>query len=388
MTLAYTPTAGPEAGRIVTAFGIIGMQDSAGSRRGKWLVESLLTATDDDAQGLERLIRGMPKVELHLHLEGTLEPDLVFALAQYNRITIPFSGVEELRSAYEFDDLQSFLDLYYQGAAVLLTKRDFFEMTRAYLQRAHRDLVRHAEVFFDPQTHTARGVPFADVITGIHGALQEAERELGLTSRLIMCFLRDRTIASAEETLDQALPFRGWLTAVGLDSAEVGNPPERFAAVFARARAAGLLAVAHAGEEGPPAYIRQALDLLHVARIDHGVRCLEDPGLVERLVAERMPLTVCPLSNVRLRVFPTLEHHNLRLMLERGLRVTVNSDDPAYFGGYITDNLLAVQRALGLNRSHLLALAGNAVEAAFVDEGRRQELRAELETYAAETRER
>lgn len=361
------------------------MQDSAGSRRGGWLVESLLTATEGDAQGLEQLIRGMPKVELHLHLEGTLEPDLLFALADRNRITIPFSGVEELRSAYEFDDLQSFLDLYYQGAAVLLTERDFFEVTRAYLRRAHGDLVRHAEVFFDPQTHTARGVPFADVITGIRGALEEAERELGLTSRLIMCFLRDRPVASAEETLDQALPFRAWLTAVGLDSAEIGNPPERFAAVFARARAAGLLAVAHAGEEGPPEYIRQALDLLHVARIDHGVRCLEDPGLVERLVAEQTPLTVCPLSNVRLRVFPTLGQHNLRLMLERGLRVTVNSDDPAYFGGYLTDNFLAVQQALGLDRSQLFTLAANAVEAAFIDEGRRQELRAELEAYATET---
>lgn len=344
-----------------------------------------MTATEDNAEGLERLIRGMPKVELHVHLEGTLEPDLVFALADRNQITLPFSGVDELRSAYEFNNLQSFLDLYYQGASVLVTEQDFFEMTQAYLQRAHRDLVRHAEVFFDPQTHTSRGVPFADVITGIHRALEEAERELGLTSRLIMCFLRDRTIESAEETLDQALPFRGWLTAVGLDSAEVGNPPERFAAVFAQARAAGLLAVAHAGEEGPPEYIRQSLDLLHVARIDHGVRCLEDPGLAEYLVAERVPLTVCPLSNVRLRVFPTLEQHNLRLMLERGLRVTVNSDDPAYFGGYLTDNFIAVQRALGLESSHLLALARNAVEAAFIDDKRRQELRIELETYAADT---
>ena len=360
----------------------------AGSRPWGRVAESLLTATDGDDQGLERLIRGMPKVELHLHLEGTLEPDLVFALAERNRITLPFSDVEELRSAYEFDDLQSFLDLYYQGAAVLQTERDFYEMTRAYVTRAHGDHVRHAEVFFDPQTHTARGVPFAEVITGIRRALDEAERSLGVTSRLLMCFLRDRTVESAEETLDQALPFGGWLTAVGLDSAEVGNPPERFAPVFERARAAGLLAVAHAGEEGPPTYIRQALDLLHVARIDHGVRCLEDPGLVERLVAERMPLTVCPLSNVRLRVFPTLERHNLRRMLERGLAVTVNSDDPAYFGGYLTDNLLAAQRALGLDRGHLFALAGNAVEAAFVDEGRRRELRAELETYAAETRER
>jgi adenosine deaminase len=328
----------------------------------------------------------MPKVELHLHLEGTLEPDFLFVLAERNRIAMHFSGVEELRSAYEFNDLQSFLDLYYQGAAVLRTERDFFEVTRAYLRRAHGDLVRHTEVFFDPQTHTARGVPFAEVITGIRRALTEAEQELGMTSRLIMCFLRDRTIASAEETLDQALPFRGWLTAVGLDSAEVGHPPERFAAVFARARAAGLLAVAHAGEEGPPEYIRQALDLLHAARIDHGVRCLEDPELVERLVAEQIPLTVCPLSNVRLRVFPTLEQHTLRVMLERGLRVTVNSDDPAYFGGYLTDNFLAVQQALGLDSSHLFALAGNAVEAAFVDERRRRDLRAELQTYAAACR--
>jgi len=349
-------------------------------------VESLVTATDGDVKGLERLIRGMPKVELHVHLEGTLEPDLVKALAERNRVAIPFSGVEALRSAYEFVDLQHFLDLYYQDAAVLLTERDFFDMTRGYLLRAHGDLVRHAEVFFDPQTHTARGVPFVEVITGIHAALSWAERELGLTSRLIMCFLRDRSVESAEETLDRALPFKTWLTAVGLDSAEVGNAPERFAAVFERARAAGLLAVAHAGEEGPPAYIRQALDLLHVVRIDHGVRCLEDPALVERLVAERIPLTVCPLSNVRLRVFPTLAHHNLRLMLERGLRVTVNSDDPAYFGGYISDNLLAVQRALSLDRGYLFALAGNAVEAAFVDEERRRELRVELETYAAETR--
>ena len=337
-----------------------------------------------DARGLERFIRGMPKVELHLHLEGTLEPDLVFALADRNRVSLPFPDVKALRSAYRFDNLQSFLDLYYQGATVLQTERDFFEMTRAYLLRAHRDHVRHTEVFFDPQTHTARGVPFAGVITGIRRALEEAERDLGLTSRLIMCFLRDRPLESAHETLDQALPFRGWLTAVGLDSAEAGNPPGLFGPVFERARAAGLLTVAHAGEEGPPAYIREALDQLHAARIDHGVRCLEDPGLVERLVAERIPLTVCPLSNVRLRVFPTLERHNLRLMLERGLRVTVNSDDPAYFGGYLTDNLLAAQRALRLERSHLLLLAENAVEAAFVDEGRREELRAGLEAYAAE----
>ena len=310
-------------------------------------------------------IAALPKVELHLHIEGTLEPELLFALARRNGIALPYDSVDALRRAYEFTDLQSFLDIYYQGAAVLQTRQDFYDMTAAYFRKAASQNVRHAEIFFDPQTHTHRGIAMETVVTGIHDAQLDAERDLGVTSKLILCFLRHLDEDDAMRTLDAALPYRHWLVAVGLDSSERGHPPRKFERVFARARDAGLLAVAHAGEEGPPEYIREALDLLHVRRIDHGVRCLEDPQLVDRLVREQIPLTVCPLSNVKLRVVERVRDHPLRTMLARGLKVTINSDDPAYFGGYVNENYIAVAEALALTREELEQIARNSFEAAF-----------------------
>jgi len=332
---------------------------------------------------IETFIRNIPKAELHLHIEGTLEPELMFRIASRNGMQLPFDSVGELRAAYDFADLQSFLDLYYQGMHVLRKEQDFFELTRAYLERAHADCVRHAEIFFDPQGHTDRGVPLETVISGIRRAQLEAEGRLGVSSRLILCFLRHLSPESAQETLLQALPFRDWIAAVGLDSSEAGNPPGKFAAVFQRARREGLPAVAHAGEEGPPSYIWEALELLEVSRIDHGVRCLEDDLLVGKLVAGRVPLTVCPLSNVRLRVFRTLDQHNLKQMLERGLQVTVNSDDPAYFGGYLTDNFLAVQRALGLGFREIRQLVENSFAGAFLDSEAKQAYLREVSDYCA-----
>jgi adenosine deaminase len=321
---------------------------------------------------LQEFIRRVPKAELHLHIEGTLEPELMMELARRNRLPLRFASAEEARRAYAFGDLQSFLDLYYEGTRVLVQEEDFHDLTWAYLQRAAREHVRHVEIFFDPQSHTQRGVAFATVITGIRRALERGERELGVSSRLIMCFLRHLSADSALRTLAEALPFRDWIAGVGLDSSERNHPPAGFAEVFSQARAAGLLAVAHAGEEGPAAYIEQALDLLGVARVDHGVRCVENPRLVERLAREQVPLTVCPLSNVRLRIFDTLESHNLKRLLDLGLRVTVNSDDPAYFGGYLTANLLAVQRALDLGHEDIHRLAQNAFTASFLPEADRQ----------------
>jgi adenine deaminase len=314
----------------------------------------------------------LPKAELHLHIEGTLEPELMFELARRNRVELPYPDVESVRRAYVFDDLQSFLDIYYAGCRVLMSARDFYDLTREYMQRAARQGVRHAEIFFDPQTHTERGVPLGSVVDGISAALVDGRRWLGITSRLILCFLRHLSAEAAMATLDTALSYRDSITAVGLDSSETGNPPEKFRDVFDRARAEGLLTVAHAGEEGPPDYIWQALDLLGVRRIDHGVRCTEDERLVARLVAEQVPLTVCPLSNVRLRVFPELRRHNLRRMLERGLRVTINSDDPAYFGGYVGDNYVATAEALELTRSQMLQVARNSFLASFLDDAERQ----------------
>jgi len=312
------------------------------------------------------LIAALPKAELHLHIEGTLEPELMLQLAARNGIRVPYDNVDQVRQAYRFTDLQSFLDIYYAGAAVLQTTQDFYDLTFAYLERAAADNVCHVEIFFDPQTHTARGIAFATVLEGIHAALETGRTQLGITYRLILCFLRHLSAADAMATLEQALPHRARLHAVGLDSSELGHPPSKFTAVFARAREAGLPAVAHAGEEGPPEYIREALDLLQVRRIDHGVRCLEDPALVRRLVAEQVPLTVCPLSNVRLRVFDTLAQHNLAKLLDADLCVTVNSDDPAYFGGYIGENFLQVQQALQLDAGQLQALARNAFTASFL----------------------
>lgn len=310
-------------------------------------------------------IAALPKAELHLHIEGTLEPELMFALAARNGITLPYASVDELRRAYDFTDLQSFLDLYYQGAGALQTHQDFQDMAAAYFQRVASQNVRHAEIFFDPQTHTHRGIAFETVIRGIRDAQLAAERDLGVTSRLILCFLRHLDERDALQTLDEAMPFRDWIVAVGLDSSEQGHPPRKFERVFAKARAAGLLAVAHAGEEGPPEYIWEALDILKVRRIDHGVRCLEDAALVDRLVREQIPLTVCPLSNVKLRVVDTIRDHPLRTMLARGLKVTINSDDPAYFGGYVQENYIAVAEGLGMTGEELERVARNAFEAKF-----------------------
>jgi len=313
-----------------------------------------------------KLIKETPKAELHLHIEGTLEPELMMQLAKRNGIRIPYNSVEEIRRAYEFTDLQSFLDIYYAGAQVLITEQDFYDLTWAYLTRAAADNVRHVEIFFDPQTHTDRGIAFTTVLEGIYGALEAGETQLGITFRLIMCFLRHLSADAAMQTLQSSLSYRDRIHAVGLDSSEVGHPPSKFVSVFDRARKEGYLTVAHAGEEGPPDYIWQALDLLKVERIDHGVRCLEDPALVERLVDEQIPLTVCPLSNIKLRVFDTLEDHNLKQLLDAGICATVNSDDPAYFGGYIGENLLRVQQALDLTADDIVNLAKNAFAASFL----------------------
>ena len=316
----------------------------------------------------------LPKAELHLHIEGTLEPELMFDLARRNRVDVPYDSAEDARRAYVFDDLQSFLELYYSGCAVLRTEHDFHDLTAAYLRRAAEPGVRHTE----------RGVAFETVLRGIRRALDDGEHEHGVTSRLILSFLRDQSAESAMATLDAALDHRDAITAVGLDSAEVDNPPEKFRAVFDRARDEGFLAVAHAGEEGPPDYIRQALDLLHVRRIDHGVRCMEDDALVDRLVADQVPLTVCPLSNVKLRVVPSLDQHPLRRMLQRGLRVTINSDDPAYFGGYIADNYRATADALALTRDELLQLARNSFVASFLDDAERAAHLDALDAFAGQ----
>jgi len=313
----------------------------------------------------------LPKAELHVHIEGTFEPELIFALAERNRVALPFRSVDELRAAYEFTDLQSFLDLYYAAMNVLRTERDFAELGDAYFARARRQGVLHAEIFFDPQAHTARGIPFETVIDGLWSAVRESERRHGISAKLIMCFLRDQSAESAMATLEAALPFGERIVAVGLDSAEVGHPPAKFRAVFERALALGWKTVAHAGEEGPPAYVWEALDLLKVSRVDHGVRSLEDPALVARLRAERMPLTVCPLSNVKLRVFETLREHTLPRMLAEDLVATINSDDPGYFGGYVGDNFAAVAGALDLSPGDLVTLARNSFEASFIDEATR-----------------
>lgn len=323
----------------------------------------------------------MPKAELHMHIEGSLEPELIFALAERNQVKLNYASVEELRKAYAFKDLQSFLDIYYAGASVLLTEQDFYDMTRAYLQRAHADNVRHAELFFDPQTHTERGVAFGTVVNGIDRALQDARREWGLSGALIMCFLRHLSEEEAFATLEQALPYREKFIGVGLDSSERGHPPEKFARVFERCRELGLRLVAHAGEEGPPEYIRTALDLLKVERIDHGVRCLEDAELTARLARDKVPLTVCPLSNVKLRVFDKAADHNLVRLLDAGLVVTVNSDDPAYFGGYVNDNFIQMFEALPLGREHAYQMAHNSFSAAFLDAAEKRKYLNEVDAF-------
>ncbi|MEU3449581.1 adenosine deaminase [Streptomyces thermolilacinus] len=325
----------------------------------------------------------LPKAELHLHVEGTLEPELAFALAARNGVDLPFADTDELRRAYRFDDLQSFLDLYYALMAVLRTADDYAELADAYLARAAAQGVRHAEIFFDPQAHTSRGVPFGTVVEGLARALEGSEERHGVTTRLIMCFLRDESAESAMATLEAAKPYLRHITGVGLDSAEAGHPPAKFREVYEAAAALGLRRVAHAGEEGPPSYIRDALDLLGVERIDHGLRAMEDPELVERLVRDRVPLTLCPLSNVRLRAVDVLEDHPLKAMMDAGLLVTVNSDDPAYFGGYVGETFHAVREALALTEEDLRRLARNSFEAAFLDqdEALRARYLAEVDAY-------
>jgi adenosine deaminase len=329
----------------------------------------------------EEYIRRLPKAELHVHIEGTLEPELAFQLAKKHGIVLPYSTIEELRGAYRFADLQSFLDIYYAGANVLRDADDFHALTQAYLRKAHEQGVVHVEIFFDPQTHTARGIALSTVLDGLRRALAEAERESGITCRLILCFLRHLSADEAMHTLEEALPYKDAIAAVGLDSSESGHPPSKFAEVFARARREGLSAVAHAGEEGPPSYIYEALDVLQVRRIDHGVRCEEAPQLLDRLVRDRMPLTVCPLSNVKLKVFKRMEDHNLKRLLERGVCVTVNSDDPAYFGGYVLENFLAVQDGLGLSRKQLVELARNSIEASVLADSAKRRWFSAIDDY-------
>ncbi len=350
------------------------------------------SAIDFDAlprQRLPALLRTMPKAELHIHIEGSLEPELIFALARRNSVALPYASVEALRAAYAFTDLQSFLDLYYAGAAVLRKEEDFFDMAWAYFERAAADNVVHAEIFFDPQTHTERGVPIEAVIVGLDHACRRAHAEFGLSAKLILCFLRHLSEASAFATLEQALPLRHHFIGVGLDSGERGNPPEKFARVFERCRELGLHVVAHAGEEGPPVYVWGALDVLKVERIDHGVRSVEDAALMKRLAETRMPLTVCPLSNVKLRVFDTMSAHNLPALLRAGLCATINSDDPAYFGGYINDNFVQAFAALpSLTARQAHQLAVNSFEASFAPAALKQQWMQQLdEAFAVALRE-
>ena len=313
------------------------------------------------------LIARLPKAEIHIHIEGSLEPDMMFSLAGRNKITLPFSSIEEVKKAYNFNNLQDFLDLYYQGMSVLQTEQDFYDLTRAYLERVHTDNVRHTEIFFDPQGHLPRGVDFETCLDGIWRAVEDCENEHGVTSKLIMCFLRHLDEADAEKTLDMALAHKDRIIGVGLDSSELGHPPEKFKHVFRRARDEGFLLVAHAGEEGPPDYVWQALDVLGVDRIDHGNRALEDAALVKRLAADKMALTVCPLSNLRLCGIADMAEHPIKRMLDAGLMATVNSDDPSYFGGYMNENFSALDAALGLSGEEITQLARNGFEAAFLD---------------------
>jgi adenosine deaminase len=318
------------------------------------------------------LIRALPKAELHVHIEGTFEPELMFAIAQRNQIEIPYKSVEEVKQAYNFHNLQSFLDIYYAGANVLVHEQDFYDLAWAYFEKCHEDRVMHTEMFFDPQTHTDRGVAFETVINGLQRACNDAQTQYGISSHLIMCFLRHLSEEAAFDTLAQAMPFKNQIIGVGLDSSEVGHPPSKFERVFAKAREAGFLVVAHAGEEGPAEYVWEALDLLKVNRIDHGVRSEEDPALMQRLIAEKMPLTVCPLSNLKLCVVDDMAEHNIRRLLQQGVHVTVNSDDPSYFGGYMNDNFIAITEALSLSNDELKKLAQNSFEASFISDAEKQ----------------
>jgi adenosine deaminase len=333
---------------------------------------------------MDALIKRLPKCELHIHIEGSLEPELMFALARRNGIKLPYASVDAVRQAYQFRQLQDFLDIYYRGMSVLLTEQDFYDLARAYLKRARDDNVRHVEMFFDPQGHTARGIAFSVVVGGLHRAIVDARGELGIQASLIMCFLRHLDEADAEKTLDRALAFKDKIVGVGLDSSEVGHPPSKFARVFRRAGDEGFFLTAHAGEEGPAAYVWEALDLLGVGRIDHGNRSLDDDALVGRLVRERMALTVCPLSNLRLRVVDDLSHHPLRRMMDKGLLVTINSDDPAYFGGYVNENYRAISQALGLRRDEIAATVRNGIGASLMTAAEKADALAEVERALAE----
>ena len=337
------------------------------------------------AQRLPELLRRMPKAELHMHIEGSLEPEMIFAMAQRNAVPLAYPGIEALRQAYVFDNLQSFLDIYHAGTTVLKTEQDFFDMTDAYLARAQADNVLHTEIFFDTQTHTGHGTSVETVINGLYRACEEAPGRHGMTASLILCFLRHLSEEEAFECLEQALPLRDKIVGIGLASSEVGHPPEKFAKVFARAKQLGFRLVAHAGEEAPPAYIWSALDVLKVERIDHGVQAIHDTALIQRLAQDRVPLTVCPLSNLKLRVFPTLQQHTLKRMLDAGIMATVNSDDPAYFGGYINENFTQTFAALGMTSAHAYQLARNSFDASFMDASLRsqyvQRLDAVFETF-------
>lgn len=330
---------------------------------------------------MEEFIKNLPKAELNIHIEGTLEPDLMMSLGQRNKIKLPFLTLEEARQAYRFKDLQSFLDLYDKALAVLITEQDFYDLTWHYLQKANSQQIRHAEIFFDPQAHLNRGIKFETIVTGIYRALQEGEKKLNLSSHLMMSFMRDLSEDAAQEVFTQALAFKDWIIAVGLNSAEMGNPPEKFKEVFARAREHGFLTVANAGEVGPPEYIWQAIDVLKVSRIDHGVRCLEDPDLVTKLAATQIPLNVCPISNIMLGIFPSMKQHPLKKMYDEGLFVTINSDDPAYFDAYLNENFMSVSAALKLNKSISYELAKNSFNASFLSHDRKQKLINELDKF-------
>lgn len=333
---------------------------------------------------MNTFIQNIPKAELHIHIEGSLEPEMMFEMAKQNHLELPYKSVQEVRDAYNFQNLQSFLDLYYAGANVLQTEQNFYDLTWAYLQKAAAQNVRHTEIFFDPQTHTERGIAFETVCSGIYRALQDAKEQLGVSAYLILCFLRHLSVESAEETLKQALPYKDRIPAIGLDSSEIGHPPSKFLRVFDKAREEGFLTVAHAGEEGPPEYIWEAIDLLGVSRIDHGVRCIEDPKLLEYLIEKQIPLTVCPLSNIKLRVFDSMEEHNLKQLLDMGLCVTINSDDPSYFGGYMTENFQAIKSALHLSNEDICQLVRNSFRATFLNSEDQQALNAELDQFIAE----
>lgn len=334
---------------------------------------------------IENFINGIPKAELHVHIEGTFEPELMFEIAQRNNINIKYKSIDELREAYNFNNLQDFLDIYYAGASVLIHEQDFYDMTWAYMEKLHSQNVLHAEIFFDPQTHTDRGIQFSTVISGIHRAIQNAEKEFGISSKLIMCFLRHLDEEQAFQTLEQALEYKDWIAAVGLDSSEVGHPPSKFQRVFKKAQAEGFLTVAHAGEEGPPEYVWEALKLLNVARIDHGNRALEDDTLVELIAQKQIPLTVCPLSNLKLRVVDKLENHPLKKMMNKNLLVTINSDDPSYFGGQLNDNYLKLAKALHLTKDDIYQLVKNSFTASFLSDTEKQNYIKKVDDYQKHT---